>query len=642
MIIPATLAFTPDGTPFSAAFGDVYHSADGGLGQAQQVFLAGNGLPERWQGRARFVVLETGFGLGLNFLATWSAWRNDPQRAARLHFISVEKHPFELADLATVHGRWPEFAELSGELRRVWPVLVPGFHRLHLDGGRVILTLVFGEALDALRQLVARVDAFYLDGFSPAKNPQLWSPFLFKAISRLAAPGATAATYTVAGVVREGLAGAGFVCEKRPGFGGKRNSLAARFEPRFPDHYPVKPVGERHALVIGAGIAGTSVCERLADRGWEMDLIERRDEPGREASGNHAGLLLPLFSRDDSRASRISRASFLYALRALRTLSADDGRARWGQSGVLQLAKDRRHEALQRATISDLKFPQEFAAFLEADEASALLGRAMERGGWHFPLGAWANPPSICRMLMEAHGDQVRRHFATTALQLEWKHGLWRVLDEHEHTIAAAPVLILANGAEAPAFSQAAHLPIRKVRGQVSLLPASDFCAPSVALCREGYVSPDVDGMAALGATYDFEEEDLVPTVSGHAANLERLARLLPGTEVGLDPSLLAGKVGFRPATLDRLPLVGALPSGPGDDKATQLKHLARWPGLHGALGYGSRGLVWAPLMAELLVCSLEAEPLPLESDLVESLDPGRFLLRACRRGRKDVWAAED
>jgi tRNA 5-methylaminomethyl-2-thiouridine biosynthesis bifunctional protein len=641
-MVPATLAYTPDGTPYSEAFGDVYHSADGGVGQARQVFLAGNGLPARWRGRERFVILETGFGLGLNFLSTWAAWRDDPERSNRLHFVSVEKHPFTAADLATVHGRWPEFAGLSGELLRLWPVRVPGFHRLHLDGGRVVLTLIFGEALDGLRQLVARVDAFYLDGFSPAKNPDLWSPLLFKAISRLAARGATAATYTVAGVVREGLTGAGFICEKRPGFGGKRNSLAARFEPRFPDHNPEKPVGERHALVIGAGIAGTSVCERLAERGWELDLIERRDEPGREASGNHAGLLLPLISRDDSRASRISRASFLYALRALQALSAADARARWGRSGVLQLAKDRRHETLQRATIADLNFPPEFAAFLEADAVAALLGQTMAQGGWHFPMGAWANPPSLCRALMEVHGDRVRRHFATTALALVWQHGLWRVLDESGHTIAAAPVLILANGAEAPAFAQAARLPIRKVRGQVSLLPAADFCAPSVALCRDGYVSPNVDGMAALGATYDFEDEDLEPTVSGHAANLERLARLIPGAELGLDPARLAGKVGFRPATLDRLPLVGALPSGSRDEKATQLKHLARFGGLYGALGYGSRGLVWAPLMAELLASQLEGEPLPLESDLVESLDPGRFLLRACRRGRGEVWGSED
>jgi len=641
MLIPATLAFTPDGTPYAEAFGDVYHSADGGLGQARQVFLGGNGLPGRWADRDHFTILETGFGLGLNFLATWAAWRSDPGRCRRLHFVSVEKHPFAAADLALLYARWPEFCELSAELLQRWPVLVPGFHRLYLDGGRVILTLILGDALDGLRQLRARVDAFFLDGFAPAKNPDMWSPFLFKTLSRLAARDATAASYTVAAAVREGLTGAGFVCDKQPGFGGKRHSLAARFMPRFPEHDPRPPVGERHALVIGAGIAGTSVCERLADRGWQLDLIERRDEPGREASGNHAGLLLPLLSRDDSRASRISRAAFFHALRALEALGPT---ARWGQSGVLQLAKDPRHEALQRATVAELGFPSEFATFLEADEVAALLGQAVALGGWHFPLGAWANPPGICRALMERHGDRIRRHFGTRALSLERHHDLWRVLDEDGHTLAAAPVLILANGADATAFPQAAQLPMRKVRGQVTHLPAGSFRAPLVALCREGYVTPAVDGIAALGATYDFEETDLEPTVSGHQANLARLERLLPGASSGLDPEKLSGKVGFRPATLDRLPLVGALPSGLRAEGAreTQLKHLGRIPGLYGALGYGSRGLVWAPLMAEILASQLEGEPLPLESDLLDSLDPGRFLLRASRRGRGFAWDEED
>ncbi len=643
MITPATFSLCPDGTPYSDVFEDVYHSALGALGQAQLVFIEGNGLPARWQEREHFVILETGFGLGLSFLATWQAWREDPQRCRKLHFISVEKHPFSAADLAPLHERWPELADLSAELRAKWPPLVPGFHRLHLDGGRVCLTLMFGDAQDCLRQLKARVDAFYLDGFSPTKNPELWSPLLFKTLSRLAASGATAATWTVAAAVREGLAAAGFKCEKRPGFPPKRDRLAARFEPRFPiPEAPAAPT--RHAIVIGAGIAGTSVCERLGSRGWQLDLIERRDEPGREASGNHAGCLLPLISRDDSRASRISRACFLYALRALQGLTDAGSPARWGQTGVLQLAKDARHEALQKATVPELGFPAEFARFIEAGQASALLGRAVEVGGWHFPSGAWANPPGVCRALMEVHGEHVRRHFATTALSLEYKSGVWHVLDGEGKTIAVAPVLILSNGGDAITFPQAAGLPLKKIRGQVSHLPATEFAAPALVVCRDGYLTPDVDGTACLGASFDMDDPEESLRVSDHAGNLAHLARLLPGAGKRLDPTRLKGKVGFRPASLDRLPLVGALPSGESLDGSapTLLKHLGRWPGLYGVLGYGSRGLVWAPLMAELLACQLEGEPLPLESDLLESLDPGRFLLRASKRGKPLEWSAED
>lgn len=228
-ILPASLEYR-DGVPYSAAYGDIYHSADGGAGQARHVFLHGCGLPGRWAGRACFVVLETGFGTGLNFLATWAAWRDDPARPARLHFLSVEKHPFRAEDLAHLHAQWPAFGPLSAELLANWPALTPGFHRIALDQGRIQLTLMLGDARDCLPRVEAGVDAFYLDGFAPDANPDLWQTAVYGEFARLAHPGALAATYTVAAGVRQGLAQAGFACEKRPGYGRKRHCLVARFE----------------------------------------------------------------------------------------------------------------------------------------------------------------------------------------------------------------------------------------------------------------------------------------------------------------------------------------------------------------------------------------------------------------------------
>ncbi|HXZ52689.1 MAG TPA: tRNA (5-methylaminomethyl-2-thiouridine)(34)-methyltransferase MnmD, partial [Burkholderiales bacterium] len=167
-LVPAELAFAADGTPYSSAYGDVYHSAAGGPAQARHVFLAGNGLPGRWAGRRVFTVLEAGFGLGLNFLATWAAWRTDPQRCARLHYVSVEKHPFRGNDLARLHARYAELAPLAAELRAAWPLLVPGLHRLEFDSGRMVLTLAFADLAEALPQLRLAADAIYLDGFAPA------------------------------------------------------------------------------------------------------------------------------------------------------------------------------------------------------------------------------------------------------------------------------------------------------------------------------------------------------------------------------------------------------------------------------------------------------------------------------------------
>src|SRR5574342_316327 len=204
---PASLGFLGE-TPYAEAFGDVYHSAEGGPGQSRHVFLAGNGLPRRWAGRGRFVILETGFGFGLNFLVTWQAWRRDPDRCGRLHFVSVEKHPFSLQDLRTLHERYPELREEAAQLHSQWPLLVSGGHRAELEQGRVVLTLFFAD-IKILRELRLAAESIYLDGFSPAKNPEMWSPALMRALSRLAAPQASAATWSVAASVRSALESAG-------------------------------------------------------------------------------------------------------------------------------------------------------------------------------------------------------------------------------------------------------------------------------------------------------------------------------------------------------------------------------------------------------------------------------------------------
>ena len=152
-LIPAELAFAGDGTPFSPRYGDIYHSSQGGLAQARHVFLAGNQLPARWTDCQRFVILETGFGLGLNFLATLQAWRAVAGPGGRcLHYVAVEKHPFRLDDLRQVHKHWPELAQLAAELHAQWPLPLPGLHRLDL--GDVILTLAFGDTSGGFRRLI--------------------------------------------------------------------------------------------------------------------------------------------------------------------------------------------------------------------------------------------------------------------------------------------------------------------------------------------------------------------------------------------------------------------------------------------------------------------------------------------------------
>ncbi|MEW5892545.1 MAG: bifunctional tRNA (5-methylaminomethyl-2-thiouridine)(34)-methyltransferase MnmD/FAD-dependent 5-carboxymethylaminomethyl-2-thiouridine(34) oxidoreductase MnmC [Pseudomonadota bacterium] len=635
-LVPAQLAFAANGTPYSAQFDDIYHSSEGGLGQARHVFLAGNDLPRRWQVRPRFTILETGFGLGLNFLATWAAWRDDPQRTARLDFISVEKHPFSAADLATLHRRWPEFAELSQALLEHWPPLVPGFHRIDLEGGALCLTLLLGEAQAMLRQLVAQVDAIYLDGFAPDKNPELWCAAVYQPLARLARPGATLATYTVAAAVRAGLTQAGFVCEKRPGYARKREMLAGRYEPAHTlSPLPNEPA-ERRAIVIGAGLAGCAVSERLAARGWQVSLIERHAEPAQEASGNLAGIVRPMLSRDDNIASRLSRACFLFALHHWRTLQAEGLPLRWFAQGVLQIARDPEHEALQREILAARQFPADFVRWLNADAVRALLDWPVSLGAWLFPHGGHANPPSLCRAYLARFPDRIERRFGRQAHALERGETGWRVLDEDGRTLAQAGSVILASGAEARRFAQSQHLPIRRVRGQVSHIAEGAMPALPMALTREGYATPALDGWHCAGASYELEEDwDL--SLASSEGNLARLEQMLPGSTHGMDAASLGGRVGLRAVAPDRLPLAGALPdpSASLDPHRARLADVPRLPGLYGLLGLGSRGLVWHALAAELLAAQLDGDPLPLEKELIDAIDPARFLLRATRRRAK-------
>jgi len=580
-LVPATLAFL-DETPYSAEFGDVYHSAAGGPAQAEHVFLKGNGLPQRWARRERFVILETGFGFGLNFLTTWQAWRRDPERCARLHFVSVEKRPFSLQDLRTLHERYPDLKREATELHSVWPMLLSGGHRAELEQGQVLLTLFFAD-IKILRELRLAADAIYLDGFSPAKNPDMWSPQLMRAISRLAAPDATAATWSVATQVRDSLERTGFAVEKRAGFGHKKEMLVAR-NTRQSNLLPERK--NRNAMVIGAGLAGAAVCERLCARGWDVELVERHDGAAQEASGNPAGAFHPIVTPDDSVFARLTRTGFLHSLNRWKCLE----NLRWDQCGLLQLARDEREAASQLRSVEGL--PADYAQAVTREEAAAHAGVPVAAGGIWFPEAGWIDPRSLVNAQLAACGSRLSKRFNVEVENLPRDR-----------------VVVLANSFEAPKLHPVPHLRLRRVRGQLTLVPAEAFEPPRAVVLRGGMVLPSVDGACVVGASFDIDDADPAPRAESHAGNLERLARIVPFAAA---PKDLQGRVAFRSVTPDRLPVVGAL----GEN-------------VYGAFAYGSRGLVWAALAAELIASHLEGEPLPLEGKLVDALSPLRFKMRA-------------
>ena len=575
-LVPASLGFL-DETPYSEAFGDVYHSVAGGPAQAEHVFLQGNGLPQRWAKRERFVILETGFGFGLNFLVTLNAWRRNG--GGKLHYVAVERHPFKLQDLRTLHERYPKLREEAAQLHAIWPPLVSGGHRAELDG--VTLTLFFSD-IRILRELRLAADAIFLDGFSPAKNPEMWSSQLMRNVSRLAAPGATAATWSVAAQVRGSLECVGFAVEKRAGFGHKKEMLVAR-NTRPGKTFPRK---EKNALVVGAGLAGAAVCERLCARGWQVELVDRREGPAQEASGNPAGAFHPVVTPDDSIFARLTRAGFLHAVSRWKRLQ----NVRWDQCGLLQLARDEREAASQLRSVDGL--PPEYAQAVTDEEAAAHAGVPVAAGGVWFPEAGWIDPRSLVNAQLEACGTRLRRTFGKELGKLPQDR-----------------IVVLANSFDAPKLQPVPHLRLRRVRGQLTYVPGTEFEAPRVVVLRGGMVLPPVDGACMVGASFDIDDADPAPRADSDAGNLERLQKMIPLASI---PKAVGGRVGFRSVTPDRLPVAGALAEN-----------------VYGAFAYGSRGLVWATLAAELIASQLEGEPLPLEGKLVDALSPLRFKMRS-------------
>ena len=636
-IEPAEVAFDGQGTPFSPIYGDVYHSAQSGPGQAQHVFVAGNDLPRRWAHARAFTILETGFGLGLNFLVTWQQWRADPARPQRLHYVSIEKHPFDRGALATLHQRYSEFAPLARQLQDAWPPLVAGMHRLHFEDERLTLTLAFADVAELAPRLRLRADAIYLDGFAPRLNQEMWSPQLMRRLSRLARPGATVATYSSAALVREGLEAAGFAVEKCPGFGRKREMLRGRYAPRRPQAAAIER-SSRHAIVIGAGIAGAAISERLARRGWSIDLIEDRARPAAQAPAKYAGVFHPHISRDDCILSRTVRNGFLYAVRRWLALERSGLALTWARCGVLQLSADSVRQERMMAAIAAHGFPADFALYRERSAAEALAGCALASGGWWFSGAGWMRPFSLIAAQLAAAGPALTVHYGTRVETISRRGETWQALAADGKLIAAAPVLVLANSNDTTRLASVAQ-PLQRIRGQVSYLPGESFNVPRIVLTGSGYVLPATDGVVVTGSTYDRDNDDPEPQAQGHAANLLRLAQLLPQERWVVDPANLEGAVGFRCAAPDHLPLVGAMPDVDAARMSraglhgAQLSELPRCPDLYCASGYASRGLVWAALAGELLVSLIEGEPLPLEGDLADALDPGRFVLRQARHG---------
>lgn len=609
---PARLQLDESGTPFSERHGDVYHSRQGAIEQARHIFLHGNGLPERWRGKSSFTVCETGFGLGRNFLALWQAWRDDPNRCARLHVLSFEAHPFNAADLAAASRSLPaDLRGLADQLVAAWPVLLPGVHRLEFDAGRVSLTLHFGLIEQTAREAQAGADAFFLDGFAPASNPEMWSPALFGQLVRLARPEATAATWCVNGAVRRALRDAGFLVSKAPGFGGKREMTRAVLRPGLGWGSSVHSSGP--VLVVGAGPAGAGVAHALAVRGLEATVVDPAVADGRGAShrGHLAAAMTPLVSRDDDQRARLSRAGVLRALHRWQGLPAD---ARPRRTGTIELLADPQQEALRRLTLDTLRFPDEWVRWLNADEVSQRVGMRLDRAGTFFADGQLARPEPLIDALLD-HPNLRCSAASIGSLRREGGRWLARATDGR---VFETEIVVLANSTEAASLlstcTDIARFPKLqsgwRLAGQVSYFRPPPGHDPTTILSSEGYWLPQSDGVNVGGSTYVAQASQSRVTQQGHQAIVEQVAGMLDedaGTVEGWLDGSPGGWAGWRAVVAGRLPVFGPVPEAPG---------------LWLACAYGSRGLTWASLAGDLLAAGLMAEPMPLERSLQRAVAP--------------------
>ncbi|AYC33597.1 bifunctional tRNA (5-methylaminomethyl-2-thiouridine)(34)-methyltransferase MnmD/FAD-dependent 5-carboxymethylaminomethyl-2-thiouridine(34) oxidoreductase MnmC [Pseudomonas cavernae] len=639
------------GLPRSRVFGDVYFSSLDGLEETRQVFLANNELAPRFAALpegGQLVIGETGFGTGLNFLCAWQLFEQSAPAGARLHFVSVEKYPLSRADLQRALALWPQLAAYAEPLLAQYVAIHPGFQRLLFAEGRVVLTLLIGDALECLAQLDARVDAWFLDGFAPAKNPQMWNAELYAELARLSAPGATLGTFTSAGFVRRGLKEVGFEMKRMPGMGKKWEVMKGRFagqsqsggKPWFarPTFVPAR----REALVIGAGLAGCATAASLAARGWQVGLLERHAELAQEASGNPQGVLYLKLSAHGTALSRLILSGFGHTRRLLERLKRGQD---WDACGVLQLAFDAQEGARQAKLAA--AFAPELLRPVEQAEAESLAGVALASGGLYFPEGGWVHPPALCRRFAEHANIRLLTH--REALELRRDGALWQAW-AGDRLLAEAPVVVLAGAAEVRRFAQTAELPLKRIRGQITRLQQTAASAAlHTVVCAEGYVAPARDGEHTLGASFDFASDDLTPTTAEHLGNLGLLAEI--STDLAarlqvaqLSPEQLEGRAAFRCTSPDYLPIVGPLADASafaaayavlGKDARQTPDAPCPWlDGLYLNSGHGSRGLITAPLAGELLAAWLDDEPLPLPRAVAEACHPNRFLRRRLIRGQ--------
>ena len=660
MIKPAQIEWSDD-TPISPEFDDVYFSKASGIEETRYVFLEQNHLPTRWNEllspentQGSFTIVETGFGTGLNFLCAWDLWHQTQQQKEHkqdkwLHFVTVEKFPLLKESLTQALAHWPELSSLSEKLLNAYPPLIDGWHRIEFTEDKVVLHIYLGDIKDWLPNIQANVDAWFLDGFAPSKNPEMWDDTLFQNMSRLTALNGTAATFTCAGLVKRGLKGAGFDIRKVKGFGRKREMLTAKQThscgPKKPSWLVAQPwlqlpktntasTTTKTAVVIGGGIAGCSSAYALAQRGFKVTLLEKNNNVANAGSGNPQGVLYAKLSSDLNAHSQFYLAGYLHSLRNLHQTMPD--KTHWNDCGVLQLAFNEK-EAKRQAQFNERHALNEVVEYVTPEQATEFAGTQIEQSGLYFPNGGWVSPKHWCKALTNHENIEVVTNCSAETLEQadnqHWlTHTKTRVFESH--------YVIVASAQFAKTFEQLSFLPTKSIPGQITQASTENESVNlKTVLCGSSYVAPQHKNQLVFGASYRLKSLDESVLDSENTSNVENLNNDFPSVGNQLTPNTdLSGRAATRCTVPDYTPIAGPiLKEQEFLGEFADLKKSKNWKfqqsakfhnGLYVNCGHGSRGLSSAPLCGELIAAQINEEPWPIQKKLADVISPSRFLIK--------------
>ncbi|MCW8108316.1 bifunctional tRNA (5-methylaminomethyl-2-thiouridine)(34)-methyltransferase MnmD/FAD-dependent 5-carboxymethylaminomethyl-2-thiouridine(34) oxidoreductase MnmC [Alteromonas ponticola] len=648
----ASVHFNQIGTPVADNFDDVYFSNDSGMEETQYVFLAGNNLHERWQNwrQPTFVIAETGFGTGLNLLVVMTAFRefrkaNPDHPLTRLYFITTEKFPLSQQDMAHALSRFTALTEAANTLQAQYPFGLNGCHRLLFDNFATTVDLWLSDVHDAMSDWQVPehglVDAWFLDGFAPSKNPQMWTDELFINMARCSRQHATCATFTAAGLVKRGLQAAGFTVSKRKGFGRKREMITAVFtSPKTNGNSPTK-TRPTSVTIIGGGIAAASLAYSLSQKGISTALYCAH-EPADGASGNPQGGLYPQLHAQPSIASQLQAHAFLFARRFYQHVS-DLAEFKHDFCGVLQLGFNESVRQRQQRLLENGIWPQQLIRPVDELEAEHIAGIPLPYSGLHIPLGGWINPPSLIDSLLNLAQNTghltVHRHHRL--VHLKEHEGQTQLGFDNGHAIEAQCV-VLATGHELADFEQCADLPLRAVRGQVEAVATQ---APlnqlKTVLCHKGYLTPAFKNRHALGSTYVKRDTATDVRLAESQQNLALHQQALKNTKwINTLCHDGSARAAIRLGVPDHQPLCGPLPEVNKYHQWYQslrkysddVPETVAQRNIYVLSALGSRGLTTAPLLAESLACQLCHQPSPLGRTLAKAVNPNRFLLKELKQ----------